>query len=121
MPVRHCEEGDGERVCHPDILGRAQRQVGDGEARGAIQSGGIRNGAGRSSPVYGRKLEWDIYLKITAVGPLAVLVQAVVAGEIGVPLQGQGTEVVAYVGFEEVVGAMGVVLEVAACRDRGPR
>ena len=112
------EEGQREGVGHLDVLRGLQGEVGHGEARrpAVVEGGGEGDGTGRGSPIYGRKLKRDIYLDVTAVGALAVLVHSVIAREVGVPLDRGGTEVVADVGLEDVVRAVGIVFKVAVLR-----
>ncbi len=108
------EDGDAEGVGDLDVLRGAEGEVGHGEVLGSIDCFCAEwDGSCGGCPVACGELEGGAELEVGAVGALAVEL-VVVAGEVGVPLEGYGAEVIADVGLEDVVGAVGVVLEVAS-------
>ena len=96
-----------------EVLGGTQRNVGDSETVGVIESGTPWNSADRALPVETAETERCCQLEVAAEGAFAIFIHAVVAREVGEPLYAEETEVVADISFPDVSGPMGFVLEVA--------
>ena len=101
-------------VIDDEILRGTQGDVGDAEAIGVVAGGGPGHNPHRSCPVQTTQTEWSRQLKIAAVGAFAIVIEAVVARKVGVPLQAEEAEVVANACLPDVSGLIIFVLEVAA-------
>ena len=104
-------------VLYIELLGSLQRDIGDSESVGiAIDTaaGGWHSTHG-SRPVAFCEFERCGELHVGGVGTLTVGL-IVVSCEQGVPLHRQGTEVVADVALEQVVGLTVLVEEITSCR-----
>ena len=107
------EHRDGEFIGDGDVLGGLQRHIRHREAVHVIIVCRIGHHADRGCPVQTSKTEGGCQFQITAVGALAFIVGSVIPGEIRVPLHRCHAKIVADIGLKNVVGAMGVVFEVA--------